>query len=150
MIIQLLTFEEGFRSEPYLCSMGYPTIGIGKRIGPKGGSLANYNFSCPLPVAQMWLQEEVDKLLVELDKKSWFSELDCDRQTIIISMAYQLGLHGLFQFKKMIAALEEKDFKTASMEALVSRWALQTPVRAERHAEILCYGSLISVYRDLW
>ncbi len=150
MIARLLTFEEGFRSEPYLCSMGYPTIGIGKRIGPQGGSLRNYEFTCSLTIAKLWLKEEVDKVATELHKKEWFGNLDYNRQTIIISMAYQLGMHGLSKFKRMIAALEKGDFKTASIEALDSRWAVQTPHRAKRHAEVIRYGLLDPVYKELW
>ncbi len=52
MITQLLTYEEGYRKLPYLCSEGYPTIGIGKRIGSKGASLDSYRFTLPLTVAQ--------------------------------------------------------------------------------------------------
>ena len=47
-------------------------------------------------------------------------------------MIFQLGIGNVMKFKKMIAALQEKDFETASLEMLDSRWASQTPSRAEK------------------
>ena len=41
-ISKMLEIEEGYRSEPYLCSEGYPTVGIGWRIGDKGQTLDDF------------------------------------------------------------------------------------------------------------
>lgn len=38
-IIQLIQIEEGYREKAYYCSEGYPTIGTGHKIGPKGAPL---------------------------------------------------------------------------------------------------------------
>ena len=40
-ITSLLQYEEGFREKPYVCSEGYPTVGTGIRIGPKGAAPSN-------------------------------------------------------------------------------------------------------------
>ncbi len=34
-LLDVLQFEEGFRAKAYHCSEGYPTIGIGTKLGPK-------------------------------------------------------------------------------------------------------------------
>lgn len=146
MIHNLLEYEEGYREKPYLCSEGYPTIGIGKRIGKKGDNLNHFDFTCPKPVAYAWLDEELKEIVKALNKLYWFNELSDDRRCIIVSMAYQMGIKGLFKFKGMIRAIESKDFNMAAVEALDSLWAKQTPNRANRHAEVLRNNNLVKVY----
>lgn len=44
-IVPLLRQEEGVRYTPYLDSLGYPTVGVGFKLGPQGVSLKNYTFT---------------------------------------------------------------------------------------------------------
>ena len=148
-ILDVLEFEEGYRSDPYYCTEGYVTIGIGTKIGTKNAPLSQYVFSVSPKSAKALLDDELNKIVPELLKHHWYIELNEDRQVIIKSMAYQLGLTGLFKFKKMIAALEEKDFSKAATEALDSRWYRQTPKRAIRHATVIEHGNLMEVYEGL-
>ncbi len=47
-------------------------------------------------------------------------------------MVFQLGETGVSKFKNMLKALKEgPDYQTAAIEMLDSRWAKQTPNRAE-------------------
>lgn len=150
MITKVLRFEEGYREHPYHCSEGYPTIGIGLRIGPKGASLKNYEIEMPLSIAEMYLTEEVIKVERKLMKHSFYNaDIGDDRKTILLSMSYQLGVSGLLKFKNMIKAIERGDWERAKIEALDSRWARQTPYRARRHAEVLRTGDLMATYRGL-
>lgn len=149
LLEDLLEFEEGYRKEAYYCSEGYPTIGIGKKLGPKGAPLDCYEFTVSRPIAKLWLSEEINSVNDELNKLNWYLVLNPSRQVIIISMAYQMGLSGLLKFKKMIAALERNNWEEAARQALDSRWAKQTPERANRHADVLCSGSIQHVYGNL-
>lgn len=142
MITKLLKFEEGFRAYPYQCSEGYPTIGIGKRIGNEGTPLSAYQFTVSEPLAELWLSEEVGKIIDQLNDHNFYVNLDSVRKDIIVSMGYQLGLNGLLKFKKMIAALEIKDWQLAQYEGLDSLWAKQTPDRANRHMDVILSGTL--------
>lgn len=148
-ILDILQFEEGYREDPYHCSEGYPTIGIGTKIGPKNAKLSNYIFKVSQKSAKSLLDDELNKVVPELLKRRWYIELNEDRQVIIKSMAYQVGLNGLFKFKRMIAALERKDYAEAATEALDSRWYRQTPKRAVRHATVIEHGNLMEVYEGL-
>ena len=62
-IVKLLQYEEGFREKPYLCSEGYPTVGTGIRIGPKGAALKNYEFTVPREVDAVWLSSIVNRTI---------------------------------------------------------------------------------------
>jgi lysozyme len=149
MLFELLKFEEGYREKAYLCSEGYPTIGIGTKLGPKNSPLSNYTVVVTEHAAKALLDDEVKKIRNELVKHRWYIELDSDRQTIIKSMAYQLGCAGLFKFKKMIAALEIGDYAEASRQALDSKWSRQTAWRAYRHAAVILTGNLMATYEGL-
>lgn len=145
----ILEYEEGYRENPYYCSEGYPTIGIGKKLGPKGAPLEHYQFKCSPEIAELWLAEEVNEIKEKLFKYEWFQSLDETRKMIIISMAYQMGTSGVLKFKKMIVALQDKDYEEAAKQALDSRWARQTPARAARHSEVLRHGDAEMIYWDL-
>lgn len=149
MLFEVLKFEEGYREKAYFCSEGYPTIGIGTKLGPKNAPLSNYTMVVTEHAAKALLDDEVKKIRNELVKRRWYIELDKDRQTIIKSMCYQMGVSGVFKFKKMIAALERGDYNEASLQALDSRWAKQTVARAERHAAVLATGNLMQIYEGL-
>ena len=149
MLFEVLRYEEGYRSKAYYCSERYPTIGIGTKIGPKDAPLSHYTFTVTEKIADAMLEEEVRHIREKLLQHRWYVDLNEDRQTIIKSMAYQLGYAGLMKFKKMIAALESKNFDEASRQALDSRWHKQTPSRAARHARVLQSGDIESSYEGI-
>ena len=145
-LFEVLRFEEGYRKKAYHCSEGYVTIGIGTKIGPKGADLSNYILTVSETVARCMLNEEVQLIRDQLIKFHWYINLDEDRQIIIKSMCYQMGVSGVIKFKKMIAALEKQDYSEASRQALDSRWAKQTPNRAIRHANVISGSKIKDVY----
>lgn len=145
MIHKLLELEEGYREKPYYCSENYPTIGIGKRIGPKNADLSLYEFTCSKPVAYAWLDDEIAELGKKLKPLDWFANLNEGRRAIVVSMCYQLGFSGVMKFRKMIEALASENWSEAAKQALDSRWAKQTPARANRHAQVLLTGNVKSV-----
>ena len=148
-ILQLLEFEEGFREKPYIDSLGYPTVAIGKRIGPKGASIDLYQFKVSKLMAALWLEEEVAHTVRVANAQEWFKPLSDDRKVVVLSMIYQMGLVGVLKFKNMIKALESRNWKEAEKQALDSLWARQTPERALRHAKVLGGDKLVDVYKGL-
>jgi lysozyme len=132
--------EEGFSPTPYMCSEGYPTVGYGQRIGPRGAMLEMYQFTMPEPVAREWLAQNVRAIADQLASRSFYCQCNGARAIVLLSMAYQMGVSGLLKFRKMLAAIEDNDWEEAARQALDSRWAKQTPARAKRHAEILRTG----------
>jgi lysozyme len=142
-VFELLLIEEGFKKNAYYCTEGYPTIGIGWKIGLKGQPLEDFQcITLTEEVAKVALSEEVKRIESQIQTRlECYSNLSKPRKAILISMAYQLGVTGLFKFKRMIAAIEKGDFKAAYSEGLDSRWRKQTPQRAQRHMMTMLYGS---------
>nr|PMK30649.1 hypothetical protein BCU03_09540 [Vibrio breoganii] len=139
--VEIIKREEGYRRKPYYCSEGYPTIGYGLKIGRRHDVLESYTFTMPPAIAEYWLKCHIEELEKIMANHSWYRGLNESRQAIIISMAYQLGIGGLFKFKRMIAAIKNNDFEKVKIEALDSKWAKNdTPLRSRRHADVLATG----------
>ena len=141
-IVELLEKEEGFREKAYYCSEGYPTIGIGWLIGRKGQPLDDFKaMTICKEAARAQLKDEVGIVERALFRElPFYKLLNRNRQMVLISMAYQLGVTGLLKFKKMMAAIECGDYTSAAREGLDSRWRKQTPGRAGRHMDALLAG----------
>ena len=150
-ITSLLQYEEGFREKPYLCSEGYPTVGTGIRIGPKGAALSNYQFTVPMEVDAVWLQYKLNECMRGMLSNERISKainvLDEARTAVLVSMAYQMGVAGLAQFKNTLYLVETKQFEEAAKAMLDSKWARQTPNRARRHAEQMRSGLWCTEYK---
>ena len=150
-ITSLLQYEEGFREKPYLCSEGYPTVGTGIRIGPKGAALSNYQFTVPREVDAVWLQYKLNECMRGMLSNERISKainvLDEARTAVLVSMAYQMGVAGLAQFKNTLYLVETKQFEEAAKAMLDSKWARQTPNRAKRHAEQMRSGLWCTEYK---
>ena len=153
-ITSLLQYEEGFREKPYLCSEGYPTVGTGIRIGPKGADLKNYEFTVPREVDAVWLQSILNSTTRSMLSNERIAKamnamgvLDEARTAVLVSMAYQMGVAGLAQFKNTLSLIESKRFEDAAVAMLQSKWAKQTPSRAKRHAEQMRSGLWCSEYK---
>ena len=150
-ITSLLQYEEGFREKPYLCSEGYPTVGTGIRIGPKGADLKNYEFTVPREVDAVWLQSILNSTMKGMLSNERIARamnvLDEARTSVLVSMAYQMGVAGLAQFKNTLSLIESKRFEDAAVAMLQSKWAKQTPNRAKRHAEQMRSGLWCTEYK---
>ena len=141
-ITKMLSKEEGFRSEPYLCSEGYATEGVGWRIGSKGQPLKDFkHISMCEGAAYAQLDFKIAGIEAQLGNEfAFYSDLNEPRKAVLISMAYQLGFAGLLGFKNMLAAIQTQCWNDAAHEGLDSKWWAQTPERAERQMTMLLLG----------
>lgn len=70
----------------------------------------------------------------------WFDKLDEVRQAVLISMAFQMGIHGLLDFVHFLGAVRDGRWHAAAGEMLDSKWAKQTPKRGARQARAIETG----------
>lgn len=68
---------------------------------------------------------------------SGFSTHPEDVQIVVSAMCFQLGRTGVRKFKKMIAAINDRNYDLAADEMLNSLWAKQTTRRAQRMASLM-------------
>lgn len=136
MIEQLiadLRRDEGWSELPYRDSRSWLTIGYGFLIDERR------SVKMPKEAGDLWLQSLVaDRTLALADAWPPFETQNVQVQRALANMAFQLGVRGVLNFKKMILALERGDRLVAAQEALDSRWAKrQTPERAARMAALI-------------
>ena len=128
-LIQDLRRDEGVKSYPYRDTEGILTIGVGRNLEDRGLSDEEID---------LLLMNDLKWVVVDLDRNlPWWREMDSARQRALANMCFQLGITRLLGFKKMLSALEAGDFSAAAAEALDSRYAQQTPQRAERIAALI-------------
>lgn len=113
--------EEGLRKFLYKDINGHLTGGWGHNFDVKGVSVA---------VATLMLQEDLTDALNDCKKNIHFwDSLDVVRQSVLLDMAFNMGIHGLLGFKEMLACLEKGDHKGAASAMLDSLENEQVPGR---------------------
>lgn len=148
--VKILKKEEGFRTEPYLCSEGYPTYGYGVKIGEKYEPLPKITITEPEAAKKLiGITEANEKTcLNNPDLYRCYFHLNDARKAVMLSIAYQIGIYGILKFKKMLGALERADYSAAADEMLNSLAARQTPARWKRNAEQMRSGELNAYYQS--
>ena len=129
--------HEGWSPTVYEDTQGYWTIGYGFLVDPAWGGAGLTEGEGEF-ILKNRLQDRIVRLEGALE---FFENLSDARQRALVNMSYQLGVSGLLSFNKMLIALANGDYNRAADEALNSRWAKQTPNRAQEIADILRFGS---------
>jgi lysozyme len=131
-LVRQIELHEGVRLRPYRCTAGKLTIGVGRNLEDRGITLAE---------ARMLLANDLaDFRNGLLNALPWVARLDDVRQRVLIDMAFNLGLPGLLEFKRTLAAVEAGQYGRAAGMMLESRWASQVGQRARRLSQMMRDG----------
>lgn len=126
----LIANEEGRRHDAYLDTLGIWTIGIGHT----GREVVE---------GLVWTDQQIDAVFAQdvatavaglKAGLSWLDALDPVRLAYLVSMAFQLGVHGVMGFPHMLGALRDQRWNDAAGGVRDSLWHKQTFPRAERCA----------------
>lgn len=134
-LINELKREEGFRDRVYQCSEGVDTIGYGFNVKylSKDELALNGGFIEPMSeeIATKILESKVKKLIKSVDEVySWIDSLPEVVKIGIYDMIYQLGIKGFGSFVNTQKYLKLLDYPKAIENIKNSKWAKQTPRRA--------------------
>ncbi len=130
----LLTTHESYRQFPYADTTGHLTIGIGRNLSDRGISTTE---------ALALLDDDIFYFTSKLaNVLPYFSELSDNRQIVLVNMCFNLGIHGLLEFREMLAAIQARDFEKAASEILNSKAASQNLNRYEQLSYIMKTGTL--------
>lgn len=135
-----ISSEEGRRRLCYRDNAkgAYPTIGIGH----KDGKL--------VPGVTTWTNEQIDTTFdADFTRAAVgiaasfpaFQKLDVVRQSVLVSMAFQMGVAGVLEFHHTLAAIAAGRWDEASHGMVSSEWHTQTPDRCERAAKMMRTGA---------
>lgn len=128
ILFEMLKKHEGYRLKPYTDTEGYLTIGIGRNLSTQGISALEAELMCLNDIGEA--QKQIRSHF------PWFDKLSLPRQRALLDMSF-MGIGKMMQFDKMIEAIVNGDYYTASMEMLHSKWAKQVGVRAMDLAAIM-------------
>ena len=127
--------HEGFRDQVYKDSLGFATIGYGHLV------LSTDRFKEGVTYKKKDLEEVFDRdfNIAKSNANQLIKGLPIHHQAkcVIIEMVFQLGIGGVSKFKNMWRALKQNDYQIASEEMLDSKWAKQTPKRAEELSSVM-------------
>lgn len=120
--------DEGFRSKPYLDSVGKVTIGIGRNLDDVGITEAE---------ARYLLSNDIRNAENDIYRNlPWYDRLPEPAQRALVNMCFNMGWSRLSKFHQMLNALCKEDWERAASEALDSKWSKQVGDRSKRIAEL--------------
>jgi lysozyme len=117
---QLIT-DEGYRNDVYLDSFGNLTVGIGHLVMPSD-ELKEGDTITDEKVKDLFEHDIIHAQIGCRALIQGFDYLPDDLQNELINMCFNLGMTRLAKFKKMLAALNSRNFVTAATEARDSKW----------------------------
>jgi len=89
----LLIKYEGFKSKPYLCPAGKPTIGYGTRDYPSGKGVTLNDSEISEETARLYLEENLRKTYLRLQRSGILSRIPTKNQTAaLLSFIYNVGM----------------------------------------------------------
>ena len=133
-LLESVKKHEGYRNKVYLDTLGKRTIGVGHLcVEDFWEDDKEYEESFLMEILEKDLQSAID----QADDMCKDLKISSDAKILIIEMIFQLGGNGVSKFRKMWQALQQDppDYAEASVQMLDSRWAKQTPNRAQEMAE---------------
>ena len=145
--VQRLCLHEGIRLQPYRCSAGYLTIGIGRNLETNPPTaeeikvIGDYKSGITKNAAFFLLRNDIKRVEAECAERiPFWEELDDERQYARVDMAFNLGISGLLKFKKMLSYLGVGNYMQAATECLASKYVRDTGERAVRIARLVEKG----------
>ena len=135
LALEQLKIDEGCRLTAYQDTVGVWTIGYGHTGGVKKGDKITQK-----EAEEFLLEDTLEAARDASTLPVGFDGLNAVRQAVLINMTFNLGLTRLLNFKRFLAAVQVRDFDTAALEMLDSKWAGQVGQRAIRLAKLMKQG----------
>lgn len=167
-LYEMIRREEGWETKAYMDSQGFPTIGVGHLIKRQAGmswAAVNKELSSqigrdikttggPGSINPEEVEDLFSKDLITITKSMnkypgivaamTAAGTNNPRKWALISMAFQMGPAGLAKFSSSLALMASGQWKEASLQIKQSKWAQQTPARAQRTSIVLSSGNMLA------
>lgn len=131
-LVDQIKQDEGLRLTAYWDPIGKVwTVGYG-HTGPD----VTEGTVWTLAQAEAALAEDLNTAADEVDRAfPWAESMGVVRWSVLVNMAFNMGLDGLEEFHMMLAAAQRGDWVEAAAQMLESLWATQVKGRALRLAQ---------------
>ena len=140
-LLQSVKKHEGYRNKVYLDTLGKRTVGVGHLcVEDFWEDDKEYEEKFLMTILEHDLQTAI-KGAKDLIAENGCMDMDEIAEELIIEMIFQLGKTGVSKFRNMWKHLSALEYASAASEMLDSRWAKQTPNRAQNmSAEMAALG----------
>jgi lysozyme len=143
MIEDDLIRHEGYVERIYLCSEGYKTFGVGHMV--RSDEL-EYSWPVDTPVSNVRCMQAFSEDLDTALNDAYMLVEDLDEhplnvQRVIVNMAFNLGYSRLKGFKRMLAAVSNRDYARAAKEMEDSKWYGQVGRRSKELCRLMEWAS---------
>lgn len=136
LLKDLLLKHEGLALIQYEDTEGNKTIGVGHKLK------VNETLTVITETeAFLLLESDIKDVMKQAKIFPWIPELNEARRAVVYSMIFNLGVGKFREFKKLIKALEVRDYEQAASEMLKSKWASQVKDRAKQLASLMRLGA---------
>ena len=132
-LLAQLKRDEGLRLTAYRDTVGKLTIGYGRNLDDNGITQAEADLMLINDIASH--EAQVHNFL------PWTDSLDEVRRTVLVNMAFNMGIHSLLGFRNTLQAIHDGEFDRAADLMLESKWAEQVGPRAHRLANQIRMGA---------
>ena len=130
-LLESVKKHEGYRNKVYLDTLGKRTVGVGHLcVEDFWEDDKEYEEKFLMTILEHDLETAI-KGAKDLMSENGCMDIDEVAEEIIIEMIFQLGKTGVSKFKNMWKHLSALEYSDAASEMLDSRWAKQTPNRAQ-------------------
>ena len=136
-LLESVKKHEGYRNKVYLDTLGKRTVGVGHLcVEDFWEDDKEYEEKFLMTILEHDLSDAI-KGANDLLAENGCMDMNEKAHEINIEMVFQLGKTGVSKFRNMWKALSTLDYSTAAEQMLDSRWAKQTPNRANGMADIM-------------
>ena len=136
-LLESVKKHEGYRNKVYLDTLGKRTVGVGHLcVEDFWEDDKEYDEKFLMTILEHDLQTAI-KGAKDLMAENGCMDIDEQAEELIIEMVFQLGKTGVSKFKNMWKALSGLEYSAAADQMLDSRWAKQTPNRANGMADVM-------------
>jgi lysozyme len=130
LAVARLKVDEGFRATTYVDTRGNMSVGYG----------CNLDVGLTQYAASALLTAQATECANSLATYTWANGLNDVRASVLIELAFNLGISGLMNFQRMIAAIRSGDWQSAHDQLLDSDAARELPARYGMLADLLLTG----------
>lgn len=133
--------DEGFRSAPYLDTVGVPTIGygttsiLGRKVTLADDEITESTARHLLRSDLYQACNDAQSLFVRFD------DMDDVRQEVLVNAAYNMGKTRLGMFTKLLHAAEILNYPEMAAQLKDSKWFGQVGQRGERLFQAMLHGA---------
>ena len=136
-LLESVKKHEGYRNKVYLDTLGKRTVGVGHLcVEDFWEDDKEYEEKFLMTILEHDLSSAI-KGANDLMAENGCMDMNEKAHEIIIEMVFQLGKTGVSKFKNMWKALSGLEYSAAADQMLDSRWAKQTPNRANGMADVM-------------